>query len=178
MIRVAIDNNVKGAQPFKFVSRLGGLIKKVFGNIRLGSWKFDGAGSQKAQNHIDNVEEFIQRSAYDAATHALSELRDATPVRTGKTRDGWSMQSYDTGKETTYQINHDDPAAIDRINFGTKPHVIMAKNKKALHFFIGGKEIFAKLVNHPGTAGSGFVDKARVSLTAKLKALQAARELA
>ncbi len=33
---------------------------------------------------------------------------------------------------------------------GTRPYVIRPKNKKALRFVSGGKEIFAKKVNHPG----------------------------
>ncbi len=33
----------------------------------------------------------------------------------------------------------------------TSAHVIRAKNADALHFFIGGKEIFRKSVNHPGS---------------------------
>jgi phage gpG-like protein len=37
------------------------------------------------------------------------------------------------------------------IELGTKPHVIEAKNKKTLAFKVGGKMVFAKKVNHPGT---------------------------
>ena len=33
----------------------------------------------------------------------------------------------------------------------TKPHIIRPKNAKALHFMIGGKGVFAMMVNHPGS---------------------------
>jgi phage gpG-like protein len=33
----------------------------------------------------------------------------------------------------------------------TKPHVIMPRNAKALHFLMGGKDAFAKSVQHPGS---------------------------
>jgi phage gpG-like protein len=33
----------------------------------------------------------------------------------------------------------------------TKPHVIKPRNALALHFYMGGKEMFLKSVNHPGS---------------------------
>lgn len=42
-------------------------------------------------------------------------------------------------------------AAIHEFGGRTKPHVIMPKNKQALKFIKGGKTIFAKKVNHPGS---------------------------
>lgn len=38
------------------------------------------------------------------------------------------------------------------INEGTKPHVILPKNVPFLRFVVGGRVVFAKKVNHPGTA--------------------------
>jgi hypothetical protein len=35
----------------------------------------------------------------------------------------------------------------------TKAHIIQPKNAKALHFFMGGNEVFATRVHHPGTKG-------------------------
>lgn len=37
------------------------------------------------------------------------------------------------------------------IEFGTPPHIIRPKNKKALRFMSGGQEVIVKQVNHPGT---------------------------
>lgn len=42
-------------------------------------------------------------------------------------------------------------AAIHEYGGQTRPHIIEPKNAEALHFYIGGKEVFAKLVNHPGS---------------------------
>ena len=42
-------------------------------------------------------------------------------------------------------------AGIHEFGGQTKPHRIEAKNGKSLHFFIGGKEIFARVVDHPGS---------------------------
>jgi phage gpG-like protein len=41
--------------------------------------------------------------------------------------------------------------AIHEFGGKTPAHVIEAKNAKALHFMMGGKEVFAKRVNHPGS---------------------------
>ena len=41
--------------------------------------------------------------------------------------------------------------------FGTKPHEITPKNKKALAFKAGGKNIVVKKVMHPGTRPNPFV---------------------
>lgn len=37
------------------------------------------------------------------------------------------------------------------IEAGTRPHIIRAKNARALRFEIGGRVVFAKQVQHPGT---------------------------
>lgn len=34
--------------------------------------------------------------------------------------------------------------------YGTRPHRIVARRGKALRFFVGGKAVFARSVNHPG----------------------------
>jgi hypothetical protein len=46
------------------------------------------------------------------------------------------------------------------INYGSKPHVIRAKNFPFLRFVIGGRVIYARKVNHPGTTRRGFMDHA------------------
>jgi phage gpG-like protein len=43
------------------------------------------------------------------------------------------------------------------VELGTKPHIIEPKNAEALKFEIGGKTVFAKRVNHPGTQAHPFL---------------------
>ena len=45
--------------------------------------------------------------------------------------------------------------------FGTKPHQIYPKNKKALRWAAGGKFIFAKSVNHPGNKSDNSLERAK-----------------
>ena len=43
------------------------------------------------------------------------------------------------------------------VEFGTAPHIITPKNKQALHWKSGGKDVFARLVHHPGTRPQPFI---------------------
>jgi len=43
------------------------------------------------------------------------------------------------------------------VEWGTPPHVIYPKNAKALHWKSGGKDVFAKVVHHPGTRAQPFI---------------------
>jgi hypothetical protein len=60
------------------------------------------------------------------------------------------------------EVGHDPDAAPHAlfVNFGTRPHVIRPKEKKALRWSAGGKFIFAKAVNHPGYAGDPYMVRA------------------
>ncbi len=49
------------------------------------------------------------------------------------------------------------------VEFGSKPHVIEPRNKKALSFMADGKRIFAKIIHHPGFAGIPFLRGAMLS---------------
>lgn len=42
-------------------------------------------------------------------------------------------------------------AAIHEFGGKTPPHDIYPTNAEALHFFMGGREVFAKVVHHPGS---------------------------
>ncbi len=53
--------------------------------------------------------------------------------------------------------------------FGTRPHVIVPKNKKFLSFMIGGKRIFTKKVNHPGTPAHPFLRPALFTSIRQIK---------
>lgn len=46
------------------------------------------------------------------------------------------------------------------IESGTKAHVILPKNAPMLRFVIGGRVVFARRVNHPGTAKRPFMENA------------------
>lgn len=60
------------------------------------------------------------------------------------------------------EVGHDPQLAPHAlfVNFGTKPHKIYPKNKKALRWAGGGAFHFAKFVNHPGYRGDNYMQAA------------------
>jgi len=50
------------------------------------------------------------------------------------------------------------------VEFGTAPHLITPKNKKALSWKVGKKRIFVKSVRHPGTEPNPFMRNALKSV--------------
>lgn len=60
------------------------------------------------------------------------------------------------------EVGHDPQMAPHAlfVNFGTKPHRIYPKDKKALRWAGGGAFHFAKFVNHPGYRGDNYMQAA------------------
>jgi phage gpG-like protein len=63
------------------------------------------------------------------------------------------------GTNTLYAKHHE---------FGTKPHTIVPRRAKALRFQAGGRTVFARKVNHPGTAGRFYMRNSRIKVQAAL----------
>ena len=61
-------------------------------------------------------------------------------------------------RDREYRIWHDLQHAPHAtfVHWGSKPHKISAKNRKALRFPVGGKFVFAKWVKHPGYKGDPY----------------------
>ena len=104
------------------------------------------AGLQRAVGHTVTV----------ATQKARSEHR--WQDRTGATRASIEPSVDDTAKGASGEITAGANAA--RLNDGTAPHVIEARNAQALRFSVGGQTRFARRVNHPGTKPDPFLDAA------------------
>ena len=81
-------------------------------------------------------------------------------IDTGKSftpRTGFLQQSiiFDLKSWHTGVIRAEAPYA-SFVEYGTKPHKILPKNKKALRFIKDGEEIIVKKVNHPGSKAYPF----------------------
>lgn len=78
-----------------------------------------------------------------------------TPVDTGRLRQGHSEimrasgSSYEVGLRNVVEY-------ATAVHDGTGPHVIVPKRAKVLAFTVGGKKVFTKKVNHPGSKGTPF----------------------
>ena len=61
----------------------------------------------------------------------------------------------------TREVGHDPQRAPHApfVVFGTRPHVIRPKNKKALRWVSGNGFVFARVVNHPGYIGDDYLTR-------------------
>lgn len=103
----------------------------------------------------DAIQNLISESAKDSllrsAVFVIKQHIDAnTPWDNVK-----RATSHQIIDNTSAYITNDHHAAV-WLDEGTKPHVIEAKNAKALRFEIGGQVLFRKRVNHPGTKPTHF----------------------
>lgn len=73
-----------------------------------------------------------------------------------------SLKMRKTGPDR-YAVEHDLQTAPHAlfVHWGTKPHIIKPKNKKALRWVSGNGFVFAKIVHHPGYKGDPYLMRAR-----------------
>lgn len=92
-----------------------------------------------------NLVELATERATDIAVANIQEeaVRNA-PVSSGEYRR--KIEPDFSKKEVVAKASHSAP-----VEYGTAPHVITPKNAKVLAFKVGGKQVFTKKVNHPGT---------------------------
>lgn len=89
----------------------------------------------------------------DLALDAIGEQKRLAPVRTGNLR-----RSIHLGRVTARSAETIAGANYaGYVEFGTKPHEIRARNKRALRWKVPGGYRFATRVRHPGTRKQPFM---------------------
>lgn len=102
---------------------------------------------------------FINKLAEGIAHDLEQELAKVCPVDTGDLRQ--SIRVARSGHAfVIYMLDY----AL-HLEFGTAPHIIRPRDAKALHWKMGGKHFFAKMVRHPGTRPQPFI---RTTIRTKL----------
>lgn len=119
-------------------------------------------------------------AAWSLSSIAVKQLKATTPrSREGATHiaDFWGKEARKNiqGWIDTIIIRNTNPRAkelLPFLEFGTRPHMIYGN--PILHFTTeGGEDVFTTVVHHPGTKPHHMVKYARMTLEAKLKALEA-----
>ena len=82
-------------------------------------------------------------------------LRQATPVDSGELSQSWRIVGQ--GKDWV-EVGTSLIGLVEDLEKGTAPHLILPKNSDVLRFEIGGQEVFATQVHHPGTRPNPFLD--------------------
>ena len=111
----------------------------------------------------DNVRKVVKNSAFNIERNAKS----SASVKTGHLRRSISTKMGDM--EATIHTSNLKYAPM--VEFGTRPHIIRAKNKKALYW--KGATHPVKKVNHPGSKAKPYLipafDKEKDQFLEKLK---------
>jgi hypothetical protein len=84
----------------------------------------------------------------------LKVCKDLSPVKDGQLRDSWQVT---TKSMKQIIIETDMVDSYGRITQGMRPQTIVAKNGKAMHYFIGNKEFFRQKVEILGTPKNEFL---------------------
>jgi phage gpG-like protein len=102
----------------------------------------------------------LSRASTDFANSAVSTIKrdylsggaDKLKVRTGRLRSSIRYVIGESENEINITFGSDIIyAAIHEFGGKTQPHRIETKRKKALHFMRDGRDVFAMVVNHPGS---------------------------
>jgi hypothetical protein len=118
----------------------------------------------KAQRAVIEIAE----QEMEAYGEELSKaLKQEVPVRTGELKRSVRYEVKNKGTknvELTVDIGNDKrpEVIVKSLLFGSLPHVIRPKRAKVLRFKRGGKYVFARRVNHPGTTRDNFLYRAEL----------------
>lgn len=99
----------------------------------------------------------------DLSALAQNGVEDGAARHTKRSGSGALFQSvYNRAIPNGREVGHDPQRAPHAmfVIFGTRPHIIAPKNKKALRWAGGNGFIFAKFVKHPGYIGDNYLVKA------------------
>ena len=107
----------------------------------------------------------LSEKILDRATAVVEqELRNAAPEKTGALKSSIMSHVGSNYAEVTVGV----PYAVF-VDQGSSPHVI--QGRPLLVFEIDGRSIFARMVNHPGSQGAHFSEKAILTAGPVINAL-------
>lgn len=93
----------------------------------------------------------------------LQEVQRTAPVRSGRLL-ATARRQYGVGARGPFwDVSIGLPGLTSYLQYllyGSPPHVIRPRRRKALRFVAGGRVVFAKQVRHPGQRGDNFMVKA------------------
>ncbi len=112
-------------------------------------------GLGNLQPLLNRLRPALEWAVDELAATAANVMTDLAPERTGRLRASIRIDRRPLMAiigPTTYYAKY--------VELGTRPHIIRPRRARFLHFWIGEREIFAKVVHHPGTRPQLFVKRA------------------
>jgi len=104
--------------------------------------------------------EKLSKFLEESAKFVFTEVKEHTPVRTGKLRESISLIKIN---DLHYVIGSPLEYAVF-VEKGTRPHIIRPKRARALRFELGGQTVFAAYVVQPSRGGLVITPKRRRAL--------------
>lgn len=101
--------------------------------------------------------------------HMQGEIQHRTPKRDGTLQNSIQPAVKPVGRFGVEAVIGTPLNYAVPVELGSKPHDIVAKNGKALHFMWRGIPIIAKRVRHPGTKGSFMFKRAYEANVAQIE---------
>jgi HK97 gp10 family phage protein len=101
-----------------------------------------------------------RRELEEAARQVVNRAKVLAPVDTGRLRASIRVESRRTFTFRSVYTVGSNVEYAGFVNDGTRPHVIRPRNAQALRFRVGGRVVYARVVNHPGTRAKPFLDRA------------------
>lgn len=102
----------------------------------------------------------VLREMMRRGQNVLAEMYRQVPTDTGLLAATLRLQARTPGGGYGVVVAAGQDGVTDYLGYildGTPPHVIRPRRKKALRFVAGGRVVFSKRVNHPGTAANNFI---------------------
>ena len=101
------------------------------------------------------MNKIYRKFLFRVGSEVANEAKSIAPYKTGNLKRDIKVISYSHKKAIVGNTKLAPYAKF--VHFGTKPHIIKAKNKKVL---AAKGKIFGKKVNHPGTKASPYLENA------------------
>jgi hypothetical protein len=119
-------------------------------------------GDKRVKEAFAKLDQAVQRGIIAKtaqAVHDYVEHQADTHTKDGALHRSVYLKSIPNG----WEVGHDERIApyTKFVHWGTKPHIIKPKDKKALRWVSGGKFAFAKAVHHPGYIGHPWLKDAK-----------------
>ncbi len=109
--------------------------------------------AQQWQAFPQIVPQMVSRWLTEMSLFLEGEVKLITPVRDGTLRNSIAATPVQIGADVVSTGVSTSLSYAIPVELGTKPHDIVAKPGKFLAFSVGGQNVFAKKVRHPGTQG-------------------------
>lgn len=114
-----------------------------------------GAMWEAANDELESRAKEAERIMKEVINKDSGALRDS--VETEKLSDGSYLVGVNESKLQNDERNKGNVNYTPYYYYGSKPHIIRAKNGGVLHWKRGGKDYYAKYVKHPGNKPHNFI---------------------